>query len=168
MSRFLPHPYRLAITHHATHPCLPPSIQQRRRLPASSTTVSDDSDDRLDRRQRRELFDGAPIVPGAMMQEMTTQAAGILIAANFNPMSEFTTHDPYANHYALGVLIKVKAARFKGFARPGATMHIRSELIESINQTFDFVGRITIDGQTIMRNEFQLSNILSKTLQGIT
>jgi 3-hydroxyacyl-[acyl-carrier-protein] dehydratase len=113
-------------------------------------------------------FPGAPIVPGAMMQEMTTQAAGILIAANFNPMSEFTTHDPYANHYALGVLIKVKSARFKGFARPGATMHIRVELIESINQTFDFVGRITIDGQTIMRNEFQLSNILSKTLQGIT
>jgi 3-hydroxyacyl-[acyl-carrier-protein] dehydratase len=113
-------------------------------------------------------FPGAPIVPGAMMQEMTTQAAGILIAANFNPMPTFTTHDPYANHYALGVLIKVKSARFKGFARPGAALHIRSELIESIHQTFDFVGRISMDGRTIMRNEFQLSNILSKTLQGTT
>ncbi|MEM0925491.1 MAG: hypothetical protein AAGJ83_05595, partial [Planctomycetota bacterium] len=30
-------------------------------------------------------FPGAPILPGAMMQEMSTQSAGILIAACYNP-----------------------------------------------------------------------------------
>ena len=42
-------------------------------------------------------FPGAPIVPGAMMQEMTTQTAGILLAARFNPMEQFNTHDPFFN-----------------------------------------------------------------------
>ena len=51
-------------------------------------------------------FPGAPILPGAMMQEMSTQTAGILIAAKYNPMEEFNTHDPFFNEWALGVLGK--------------------------------------------------------------
>ena len=49
-------------------------------------------------------FPGASIVPGAMLQELTTQSAGILIAAEYNPMSDFNTEDPFHNEYALGVL----------------------------------------------------------------
>ena len=33
-------------------------------------------------------FPGSPVVPGAMLQEVTTQSAGILLAARFNPMEE--------------------------------------------------------------------------------
>jgi hypothetical protein len=39
-------------------------------------------------------FPGAPIFPGAMMQELTTQSAGILIAAQYNPMQAYDTSDP--------------------------------------------------------------------------
>ena len=111
-------------------------------------------------------FPGAPIVPGAMMQEMSTQSAGILIAAKFNPMQQYNTHDPFFNEFALGVLVKVKHARYKGFARPGDQLQIKIQLDERIGQVFDFSGTITVGQQTIMRNKFQLSNILSKTLQG--
>lgn len=111
-------------------------------------------------------FPGAPIVPGAMLQEMTTQSAGILLAAKFNPMPEFDTHDPFFNKYALGVLIQVKGARYRGFARPGDTLRIDVELVEQVSDVFEFKGRIKLAGKTIMTNCFQLANILSKTLQG--
>lgn len=112
-------------------------------------------------------FPGAPIMPGAMMQEMTTQTAGILIAANFNPMPSFDTTDPFHNEFALGVLVKIRSARYRGFARPGETLVVTAELTENIGVAFDFVGRVMVGDKTIMRNEFQLSNIPSKQLQGV-
>ncbi len=111
-------------------------------------------------------FPGSPIVPGAMLQEMTTQSAGILLAARFNPMEQFDTHDPFFNEYALGVLVRVKGARFRGFARPGATLQIFVELVDQLGEIFEFSGQIKLNGKTIMSNSFQLANILSKTLQG--
>lgn len=111
-------------------------------------------------------FPGSPIVPGAMLQEMTTQSAGILLAARFNPMREFNTHDPFFNEYALGVLVRVKGARYRSFARPGDILHTHVELIDQVGEIFEFKGRILLDGKVIMNNSFQLANILSKTLQG--
>ena len=112
-------------------------------------------------------FPGAPIVPGAMMQEMTTQSAGILIAARFNPMESFDTEDPFHNEYALGVLAKVNQARFKGFARPGDRLTSRVVLNERVSHAFDFSATITINDKMIMRNSFQLVNIKSQVLQGV-
>ena len=106
-------------------------------------------------------------VPGAMLQEMTTQSAGILLAARFNPMEEFNTHDPFFNKYALGVLVRVKGARFRGFARPGDTLHTYAELTDQVGEIFEFKGRIRLNGKPIMTNSFQLANILSETLQGV-
>lgn len=111
-------------------------------------------------------FPGSPIVPGAMLQEITTQSAGILLAARFNPMQQFDTHDPFFNEYALGVLVRVKGSRFRGFARPGDTLHTHVELTDQVGEIFEFKGRILRNGQTIMTNCFQLANILSRTLQG--
>jgi 3-hydroxyacyl-[acyl-carrier-protein] dehydratase len=113
-------------------------------------------------------FPGSPIVPGAMMQEMTTQSAGILIAARFNPHApgQFNTHDPFFNEFALGVLIRVKGARYRGFARPGDALNIFVDLVERQGDMFEFRGRIETNGRTIMSNCFQLANILSRTLQG--
>lgn len=111
-------------------------------------------------------FPGAPILPGAMMQEMTTQSAGILIAAKYNPMERYDTHDPFFNEYALGVLVKVKQARYRGFARPGDEIQITVRLNERVNQMFDFNATVSVGQQTIMRNSFQLTNIPSATLQG--
>ncbi|MFK7765849.1 MAG: 3-hydroxyacyl-ACP dehydratase FabZ family protein [Mariniblastus sp.] len=111
-------------------------------------------------------FPGAPILPGAMMQEMTTQTAGCLIAAKYNPMEQYNTTDPFFNEYALGVLVKVKNARYRGFARPGDTLEIKVTLSEQFGQVFDFVGTISVGDKTIVRNSFQLTNILSSVLQG--
>ena len=111
-------------------------------------------------------FPGAPILPGAMMQEMSTQSAGIMIAARYNPMEEFNTEDPFFNEFALGVLVKVKNARFRGFARPGDQLEITVTLEEKVGEVFDFRGKIEVAGKKIMQNAFQLTNIPSKTLQG--
>ncbi len=105
-------------------------------------------------------------MPGAMMQEMSTQTAGILIAAQYNPMETFNTHDPFFNEYALGVLVRVKNARYRGFARPGDQLEITIDLKEVLGTVFEFAGKIRCGGETIMRNTFQLSNIPSKALQG--
>lgn len=112
-------------------------------------------------------FPGAPILPGAMMQEMTTQSAGVLIAARFNPMPTYDTHDPFFNEYALGVLVKIKQARYRGFARPGDELAITIDLAERVGDVFDFAGKIEANGKVILRNEFQLTNMPSKVLQGI-
>ena len=111
-------------------------------------------------------FPGAPILPDAIMQEMSTQSAGILIAAKYNPMESFNTHDPFFNRYALGVLVRVKNARYRGFARPGDRLRIVVDLKEIIGSVFEFAARITCGEKTIMRNSFQLTNIPSETLQG--
>ena len=111
-------------------------------------------------------FPGAPILPGAMMQEMSTQSAGVLIAARYNPMENFNTEDPFFNEFALGVLVKVKNARFRGFARPGDQLEITVTLEEKVGEVFDFRGKIEVTGKKVMQNSFQLTNIPSKTLQG--
>ncbi len=111
-------------------------------------------------------FPGAPILPGAMMQEMTTQSAGALIAANHNPMKEFNTENPFFNQQALGVLVKVSRARYRGFARPGDNLQIHVHLQEHVGDLFDFVGRIMLGNETIYSNAFQLTNIPSSVLRG--
>ena len=109
-------------------------------------------------------FPGAPILPGAIMQEMTTQTAGVLIAAEFNPMEAYNTQDPHFNEYALGVLVKIRQSRFRGFARPGDQLQIKVNLVEQVGSLFDFKGEVSVAGKPILRNSFQLTNIKSSVL----
>jgi 3-hydroxyacyl-[acyl-carrier-protein] dehydratase len=111
-------------------------------------------------------FPGAPIFPGAMMQELTTQTAGILIAARFNPMESFDTENPFHNEFALGVLAKVIHAKYIKLARPGDTLTTTARLIENVGPLFEFTADIRVADQVIMRNAFQLVNIPSRELQG--
>jgi 3-hydroxyacyl-[acyl-carrier-protein] dehydratase len=111
-------------------------------------------------------FPGAPIFPGAMLQELTTQSAGILIAARYNPMQDFDTENPFHNEYALGVLVKVNRARYKGFARPGERLAVEVTLENHLADLFDFSASIVVDEKRIMQNSFQLMNIRSRVLQG--
>lgn len=111
-------------------------------------------------------FPGAPIFPGAMLQELTTQSAGILIAAEYNPMREYNTADPHFNDYALGVLVRVHQARYKSFARPGDKLTVRVTLEEQVDSLFDFRASVSVGEEVIMRNAFQLSNIKSSLLIG--
>lgn len=112
-------------------------------------------------------FPGAPIFPGAMMQELTNQSAGILLAAEHNPMEKYDTTDPFFNEYALGVLVKVKRARYRTFARPGDEMTVTVKMSEAVSNIFDFSAEIRVGENKIMNNSFQLTNIKSSTLQGV-
>jgi len=105
-------------------------------------------------------------MPGAMMQELSTQSAGILIAANHNPMEVYNTEDPFFNEFALGVLVKVKQARYRGFGRPGDVLEATVTIEEQLDSVFDFACTITCGDRQIMRNKFQLTNIRSDVLQG--
>ena len=109
-------------------------------------------------------FPGAVVFPGAMMQEVTTQSAGILIAANYNPMAEYNTHDPKFNPWALGVLLSVSKAKFKSFAKPGDVLLAEVVLEANTGSAFDFDAKITVDGNLIMQNKFRLANVRSELL----
>lgn len=113
-------------------------------------------------------FPGASIVPGAMLQELTTQSAGILIAAEYNPMRQYNTEDPHFNSFALGVLAKVQSSRFKGFARPGDELTTQVRLETRVSSLFDFSASVSVGDDVIMRNRFQLANIPSSVLTGET
>jgi len=110
-------------------------------------------------------FPGAPVVPGAMMQEMTTQAAGLLIAEYFSPVPDYDSEK--TKGHALGVLRSVHQAKYKMFARPGDELHIHVRLIEHIDQSFRFAAHIEVKGRKIMQNEFTLINILENKLRGL-
>ena len=113
-------------------------------------------------------FPGAEIFPGAMMQELATQSAGILIAANYNPMQAFDTKEPLANEFALGVLVKVEQARYKGFARPGDCLKATVILNDQVGTVFEFSASISNGSSVIMRIDFRLMNITSDQLRGLS
>ncbi|QDK42741.1 hypothetical protein DOM21_15040 [Bacteriovorax stolpii] len=102
-------------------------------------------------------FPGAHVVPGAMMQEMTTQTAGLLIAEHHSPVADYDSEA--TKGYALGVLRSVHNSKFKKFARPGEKLEIHVRLIEKNEQLFRFKGSITVGEDKIMSNEFTLINI---------
>ena len=109
-------------------------------------------------------FPGTPVVPGAIMQEMTTQAAGLLITEHYSPIPDYDSQT--TKGWALGVLRAVHNAKYKSFARPGDRMVIKVELIDHVDAVFRFKGKIEVNDSTIMFNEFSLVNIEEEKLKG--
>ncbi|MEY4615277.1 MAG: hypothetical protein RJB66_237 [Pseudomonadota bacterium] len=109
-------------------------------------------------------FPNAPVVPGAMMQEMTTQAAGLLIAEYYSPVADYDSEK--TKGYALGVLRAIHQAKYKKFVRPQDILDIKVELIEKIEDAFYFKAHIEVDGNKVMSNEFTLINIAEEKLIG--
>jgi 3-hydroxyacyl-[acyl-carrier-protein] dehydratase len=144
----------------------PPYLMVDRIIAIEPLSIVTESTVSLDTFYGQGHFPGSPVLPGAMMQEMTTQSAGILIAARYNPMSQYNTDDPLFNEYALGVLVKVDYARFKGFARPSDVLKIEVQLDQRLGNAFDFSGKVSLEDSTILRNRFRLANIPSAVLQG--
>lgn len=110
-------------------------------------------------------FPGAPVIPGAMMQEMTTQAAGLLIAEHFSPINDYDSQT--TKGWALGVLRAIHYAKYKKFARPDEKLQIVIKLLDHYETSFRFKGQIEIDGEKIMINEFTLVNISEDKLKGL-
>lgn len=102
-------------------------------------------------------FPGAHVVPGAMMQEMSSQAAGILLTKFHSPVENYNSET--TKGHALGVLKKVNWAKYKNFAKPGTPIRIEVELKEKVDNLFEFQATLSSDGKWIMKNSFQLINI---------
>lgn len=111
-------------------------------------------------------FPGAPVVPGAMMQEMTTQAAGILISEFYSPVPDYDSEN--TKGHALGVLRSIHYAKYKKFVRPEDVLDIKVELILNVDNSFRFKAFIECCGEKIMANEFTLINIKEELLLGPT
>jgi len=107
-------------------------------------------------------FPGAPVVPGAMLQEMTTQSAGILIAEHYSPVKDYDSLK--TKGHALGVLTRVHQAKFKGFARLGDELTIKVILAMRVDNTYRFKASVTSKGAVIMKNEFTLANLSDQVL----
>jgi len=110
-------------------------------------------------------FPGTPVVPGAMMQEMTTQAGGLLITLHHSPVPDY--HSERTKGWALGVLRAVHMAKYKSFARPLDELTISVKLLDQIEDAFRFSGKIECAGKKIMMNEFTLVNISEDKLTGM-
>lgn len=109
-------------------------------------------------------FPGMPVVPGAIMQEMTTQAAGLLLTQYHSPVPDYDSE--ITQGWALGVLRAVHQAKYKHFARPGDRLAISVELLDRVDTVFLFRGKIVVGEFTIMFNEFSLVNIEDSKLRG--
>jgi 3-hydroxyacyl-[acyl-carrier-protein] dehydratase len=110
-------------------------------------------------------FPHAPIVPGAMMQEMCTQSAGFLISEFHSPVPDYDSEK--TKGHALGVLRSVQQAKYKNFSRPNDILDIKVQLILQVENSFRFKGMIERSGAKIMNIEFTLINITEDQLKGL-
>lgn len=120
---------------------------------------------RLDEFYLQGHFPGAPIVPGAIMQEMTTQAAGLIIAEHYSPVTNYDSEK--VQGHALGVLRAIHRAKYIKFSRPSDTLEIKVHLLLRIDNSFRFKASIEVNGNKIMSNEFTLINISDEKLKEV-
>lgn len=102
-------------------------------------------------------FPGAHVVPGAMMQEMSTQTAGILLTKFYSPVPNYNSNT--TKGHALGVLKKINYGKYRNFAKPGTPIKIEVELINQQDNLFEFKATLFQNDQWIMKNSFHLVNI---------
>lgn len=86
-------------------------------------------------------FPGNPIMPGVLLCEVCFQTGGMLMKAGKLP--------------GLGVVTRIKDAKFRNFARPGDVLTITVTLDEQIDNAFYMSGTIKVGEKLIMKTIFQ-------------
>ena len=109
-------------------------------------------------------FPGAHVVPGAKLQEMSTQSAGVLVTKYFSPVENYNSNE--TKGYALGVLSKVNYAKYKSFAKPDIPITIVVNLTQHLEDLFKFKAELFQSNELIMKNSFNLVNIEDFKLTG--
>jgi 3-hydroxyacyl-[acyl-carrier-protein] dehydratase len=107
-------------------------------------------------------FPGAPIVPGAMLQEICTQAAGLLITKHYSPVKDYNSET--TKGHALGVLGKVSKAKFIGFVKPEYPIESTTKLIEKTDSIFCFESIVKQNDIIKAKFQFTLINITDEEL----
>jgi len=107
-------------------------------------------------------FPGAPVVPGAMLQELCTQSAGVLITKYYAPVENYDSEQ--TKGHALGVVSKVAYAKYMGIVKPERDVFAEVELIARLGPLFKFKARVLQDGLIKAKLMFSLINLSDEHL----
>lgn len=110
-------------------------------------------------------FPGAPVVPGAMLQELCTQSAGILITKFYSPVPDYDSS--ITKGWALGVLNKVELSKFFDFSNVDDDLIAKVELIDHHEQLFKFRASVFQNSKLKAKFRFNLVNIREEYIQDI-
>ena len=100
-------------------------------------------------------FPGTPVVPGAMLQELCTQSAGILMTHFFSPVRNYDSNS--TRGWAIGVLNKVESAKYLGFAHPDQTVECKVTLIDNLDRYYRFKAEVKQNDKIIAKLRFCLA-----------
>jgi 3-hydroxyacyl-[acyl-carrier-protein] dehydratase len=84
-----------------------------------------------------------PILPGVLQLEAAFQAGAILIAKTQE-----------VGEGQVPVVTRVNNTKFRTMVRPGDTLDIEVELIETVSNAFFLKGKVSVDGKVTVRLEF--------------
>lgn len=131
-------------------------------LTLSDTEIEVEKNHRGDEAHLQGHFPGAPVVPGAMLQEICTQGAGILLTEYFSPVENY--HSDQTKGHALGVLRKVSQAKFKSIVKPNRPIQAKVALIQQMDNLFEFKAKVYQDQSVKAHFEFTLANVSDEVL----
>lgn len=135
----------------------PPYLMVDKVISLTETTISVEKNHRGDEAHLKGHFPGAPVVPGAMLQEICTQGAGILLTIHYSPIENYDSSKPTG--YALGVLKRVSAAKFISMTKPDIPIQANITLLHQLDNLFQFKAEVLQQGKVKAYFEFSLVNI---------
>lgn len=89
-------------------------------------------------------FPGRPVFPGVLMCEAVFQTGALLMALKGQGAGNTKT----------AVVSRIQSTKFKNMAKPGDTLNITVDFVETLANAAFMKGKITADGKTIMTIEF--------------
>ena len=107
-------------------------------------------------------FPGAPVVPGAMLQELCTQSAGVLLTRFHSGVADYDSER--TKGHAIGVLSKVGHAKYYALAKPEGELCARVDLLEHAGNLFKFRARVEQGGELRAKLQFSLMNLSDEHL----
>ncbi len=134
-----------------------PYLMVSKVLHLSASEIETQCVHRGDEGHLRGHFPGAPVVPGAMIQEFCTQSAGILITKHYSPVENYDSEK--TKGYALGVLNKIEFAKYLEIVKPSHSLEAKVELVENVDNLFKFKARVFQQGVLKAKLKFNLVNI---------
>ena len=90
-------------------------------------------------------YPGQPVMPGVLLCECCFQAGALLIAHRLGAD---------AASQGLPVVTRIQNARFKRIVHPGQILDVEAVLDDVLDNAYFLTGRVTIDGQLVVRVTF--------------
>lgn len=91
-------------------------------------------------------YPGQPIMPGALICESIFQTGAILLSKMMGGMGN-----------GIPILTRINNAKFKNIVRPGSTLDIEAELVETISNAYFMKGKASVGGKTSVTVEFTVA-----------